>query len=302
MLNKEEFIKEFKLENAFEKSGLKWETLEAIYDDYESRSEEIDENVEKLKEYISRDIKVPIHSIRGRKKDGKHLIEKIIRKRGIEFNQKYAEIDVLNYQDIVRDLVGIRILVWSKEEWIGVFCELSEKFPDSKDQPIHMEERPIAYTRYGDRDIYEDMIYTEHTNKGYRSQHYVVRYNDFFGEIQVRTLAEEVYGEFDHRVRYPYRNENLFLLRYTSTLAQLLNSVDDIISTCYQMGEKGWDQCEIYFKKDKYIDGKKDILPDRPENGNVCKSRKEIDDTGNIDITAYAVAKTLRKDKKNAVE
>ena len=93
----------------------------------------------------------------------------------------------------------------------------------------------------------------EHSNRGYRSQHYIIRFQDVYCEIQVRTLAEEVYGEFDHRVKYPYREDNKFLKRYTGTLAQLLDSVDELISTCEQLKD-GWEDCDRYYDDDEYID------------------------------------------------
>ena len=62
----------------------------------------------------------------------------------------------------------------------------------SETSVLKFVEEPIAYTRYGDRDIYQDKIHEEHTNKGYRSQHYIVKYEDVYCEIQARTLAEEV--------------------------------------------------------------------------------------------------------------
>lgn len=113
-----------------------------------------------------------------------------------------------------------------------------------------------AYTRYGDRDIFKDKIHAEHSNKGYRSQHYIVKFQHYYCEIQVRTLSEEVYGEFDHMVKYPYRDQNKFLIRYTNTLSQLLDAVDELISTCFQMQADGWENCNQYYEKDKYIDWK----------------------------------------------
>lgn len=72
-----------------------------------------------------------VQSIRGRRKQPKHLIEKIIRKRGKEKSQKYLGINVNNYKEIVRDLIGIRILTISKEEWEIVHDWLIKKFnPD----------------------------------------------------------------------------------------------------------------------------------------------------------------------------
>ena len=53
--------------------------------------------------------------------------------------------------------------------------------------------------------------------------------------MQVRTIAEEVYAEFDHYVKYPYRENNHFLKRYTSVVAELLNSVDEIIRHVFSL-------------------------------------------------------------------
>ena len=54
-------------------------------------------------------------------------------------------------------------------------------------------------------------IHKEYTDKGYRSQHYIFKYGNYYFEVQVRTIAEEVYAEFDHYVKYPYRENNHFL-------------------------------------------------------------------------------------------
>ena len=78
----------------------------------------------------------------------------------------------------------------------------------------------MAYIRYGDRDVFHGKIKTDYSNKGYRSQHYILKRDGVYFEIQVRTLAEEVYGEFDHRVRYPNEEENKFLIRYANIVSK----------------------------------------------------------------------------------
>lgn len=122
-----------------------------------------------------------------------HVIEKIIRKVGNEDSQKYQNIDVCNYKDILKDLIGIRVIVIKKEGWKeahDLVCVLFNRFYD---------DTPKAYVCYGDRKIFdEDSIDVDYTVKGYRSQHYIVQYKTCYTEIQVRTLAEEVYGEFDY--------------------------------------------------------------------------------------------------------
>ena len=293
-LEQETFFEKYKVEKYFKISGLKWETLKAIYNDYENNENFFTQCAADLQSYITENLTHQVHSVHCRIKDGEHLIEKIIRKCGKEQLGKYWGIDKANYREIVRDLVGVRILLFSKEEWEGVYDDLTRLFPSEENGFNYMKEEPVAYTRYGDRDIFRDKIHAEYTNKGYRSQHYIVRYNGCYCEIQVRTLPEEVYGEFDHHVKYPYREDNRFLIRYSTVMGQLLDSVDEIISTCYQMGEKGWDACNHYYEKDTYVDWTK--LEQRPELPPENTGRmKYVSDGQNVSIKDHANRIIFRK-------
>ena len=261
MLDKETYLEKYNLKETFEKSDLNWDVLTDSYEDYLMRKDELDKVCDRLEEFLIDNMKkefassssLPYHSIRGRVKDAEHLIEKIIRKRGKEHSHKYENISRDNYGMIIRDIIGVRLLTFKKEEWEQIFDFMDKTFKMDNSKDMSMAEDPIAYTRYGDRDIYKNKIYMEHSNRGYRSQHYIIRFQDVYCEIQVRTLAEEVYGEFDHRVKYPYREDNKFLKRYTGTLAQLLDSVDELISTCEQLKD-GWEDCDRYYDDDEYID------------------------------------------------
>lgn len=293
LLDKEEFLKNYRIKRAFEDSQLEWEVLSDIYDDYMTLHEEINECHRQLTQYITSKLNIPIHSIHGRGKSPEHLIEKIIRKRGIEQSHKYIDINKENYREIVRDLIGVRILTLSKEEWEQVHDWLCNKFPPKGTGDIYMAEEPQAYTRYGDRDIFKNKIHKEHTNKGYRSQHYVVWFNGYYCEIQVRTLSEEVYGEFDHKVKYPYRNQNKFLVRYTNVMSQFLDSVDEMISTCFQMQEDGWEYNNQYYEDDDYVDWKhvsQNNNSQREEE--VCVPANEDD---KVEMDSYANQFFLRK-------
>ena len=117
MLDQEKFFNTYKVQEAFEDSGLSWDTLEKIYDDYKSRLPEMKKMADHLQEEISKEIDFHVHSIHNRCKNPEHLIEKIIRKVGVEKRQKYKSINEKNYLRIVRDLMGVRILILSKEEW-----------------------------------------------------------------------------------------------------------------------------------------------------------------------------------------
>ncbi len=274
---------------------MQWTTLEEIYDDYIiNKLPEIEMFCKELEVYLRSNLSIQIHSIKCRPKDAEHLIEKIIRKRGIDQSFKYKDIDKNKYIEIIQDLIGIRILTYSKENWEDVFEWLSSIFPFDTEDSVYMSEAPIAYTRYGDRDVYKDKIKLVHSNKGYRSQHYIIWYKKLYCEIQVRTLSEEVFGEFDHMVKYPYRNDNRFLIRYTSTISQLTNCLDEMISTCFQMNNSGWEYCSNMFSEDKYRDWK-----NISQIGHVDENKKQSIKTNvvesEINIGDYSSDSLLRR-------
>lgn len=292
MLAQEDFFKQYKVQEEFERSELSWNDLDRIYMDYIGRMGELQKCKDLLEKQIRNHLVEDCHSICTRIKSPEHLIEKIIRKKGKEQNRKYENINETNYCEIIRDLIGVRILLLSKEGWERIFDWLTAEFEESSSKEITMAEAPVAYTRYGDRDIFKGKIRMEHTNKGYRSQHYILKYHGYYCEIQVRTLAEEVYGEFDHYVKYPYRENNKFLKRYTSAVSQLLDTVDEMISTCVQMGENGWDQSEKYYGEDQYIDWQHTSQKSMRED----LIKPDYQYTGEeIDAVSYANAIFLRK-------
>ena len=56
MLDQEKFFNTYKVQEAFEDSGLSWDTLEKIYDDYKSRLPEMKKMADHLQEEISKEI------------------------------------------------------------------------------------------------------------------------------------------------------------------------------------------------------------------------------------------------------
>lgn len=268
MLDREQFLNEYNLQRTFDRSGLGWERLEEIYVDYKEKTCPIlqdlsgqlvtDLNQKKMDIRKGKGINKPewgndIHVIYGRAKEPEHVIEKIIRKIGDEDSQKYQEITADNYKDILRDLIGIRIIVVKKEGWEeahDLICALFDEFYD---------DTPRAFVCYGDRKIFDEKrIYVDYTVKGYRSQHYIIQYKGYYAEIQVRTLAEEVYGEFDHRVRYPYFKNNKFLIRYTNMVSKSIAELDDMISTCMQLDDELLEKLNHRFERDSYVDWAKE--------------------------------------------
>lgn len=261
-LDKESFLTKYKLQEFYKEDLINWGTIQTIYDDFvEQKINKLEKAQEDILNLLNAKLKGYYHSIESRIKNPEHLIEKIIRKVCIENNFKYRNICKDNYCEIIRDLIGVRILVFSKEDWEKIHDELCNVFMlednKGKNPQYYMKEAPEAYIRYGDRDVFRNKIHTQYSNRGYRSQHYIIAYNTYYCEIQVRTIAEEVYGEFDHKVRYPYRKDNKFLLRYTTTMAQIMAVADELVSTCLQMPAELWDECARAYGDDEYVDWEK---------------------------------------------
>jgi hypothetical protein len=72
----------------------------------------------------------------------------------------------------------------------------------------------------------------------YSSVHYVVQPRSRVQvtyEVQVRTLADEIWGEIDHRINYPYPHESLACREQIKALARVASScsrlVDSIVAS-----------------------------------------------------------------------
>lgn len=274
MLDKEDFLTRYHLKKKFELSGFTWDVLNDIYEDYtkESKVKELQKISNSLSRLFSENDIRGKHSVSCRCKDAEHLIEKIIRNATAvssgSNSEKYKLINCKNYRKLITDLIGVRILVLSKEDWEGVHDFIIEKFENKKEYywdyreknyGYHNEpkvqwivEEPKAYVRYGDEDIFKGKIRVNYTHKDYRSQHYVVKYKNTYCEIQVRTLAEEIYGEFDHKVRYPYKSDNKFLKQYTKMLSQAMVATDRMLSICMRLPENILETCDSFFEEDVY--------------------------------------------------
>ncbi len=209
---------------AFDHSGLKWEELKDISDNYNTIKSELDTAGKKIVEQILQTEHV--HSINYRVKKNEHLIEKIIRKT---IQTPTRKINTNNYKDEITDLMGIRALHLFKEDWIHVNNFIKKNW--------EFKEPPVAYVRNGDSkkilDYYRNnKCKVEEHPYGYRSVHYILKskYNDnqYFIELQVRTIFEEAWGEIDHAIRYPYHADKELLFRLSSILNRIAGSADEL--------------------------------------------------------------------------
>lgn len=227
---------------------IETETLKEIYDDFLSNKSMLLDIQQKIIDQLNEKVMPHCHSIRSRLKDPDHLIAKLIRnaeKKG----GKYLDINQDNYLCRVNDLIGIRIVVLRQRESKAVhdaILSLYENNPDKYVTPEcdydsnikkfdgeYIAEEPVVYiTADSDKKFYENAkgLKITDSKREYRSTHYIIRKDDLFFEIQVRTLFEEGWLEFDHTIKYPNDDDNLVKADFLRIISGLAHAADELIS------------------------------------------------------------------------
>ncbi len=184
---------------------------------------------------LSTNLSKLIHSKKSRIKDSEHLKDKLIRKAIIMKEEgKYFDITKDNLFSKITDLAGMRILHLHTRQIEQIDIELKKIF---KDQMWIIVEGPTARTWDDEsRNYFKKIgISTSDHPDMYTSVHYIIRPNSISPitcEIQVRTLMEEVWGEVDHSINYPYKTASnsckdqiKVLARVTSSCSRLVDSI-----------------------------------------------------------------------------
>lgn len=159
-----------------------------------------------------------IHSVKYRLKNEEHLLDKIKRKTDSE-----KSISKKEFFDTITDLAGIRVLHLYPEQLLTIHNELINEVNKGD---LVLFEKPKAYTWDIDlQTFYENLgIETIVKPSYYTSVHYVFMpkaESKIKCEIQVRTLYEEVWGEIEHSLNYPYNCDSLACAEQIKVLAQL---------------------------------------------------------------------------------
>ncbi|PWJ40969.1 RelA/SpoT domain-containing protein [Sediminitomix flava] len=231
-MEKKDLIEKYNIsEKELEQTGLTWDELMAIKEDYIEFKEELYAPAEYI---VSRFLKADkVHSVRYRIKDTAHLMDKIIRKRLLHPDR---EINLQNYRTQITDLIGIRMLHLFKEDILPINDFLTSTW--------ELHESPVAYVREGDPKTYREGLESFGCNiqehpYGYRSVHYLLKTKptktEYLAEIQVRTIYEEAWSEIDHKVRYPHTSRSQLLDQYLSILNNLSGNADLMSSHVKQL-------------------------------------------------------------------
>jgi putative GTP pyrophosphokinase len=179
-----------------------------------------------------------VHSVKRRMKNPSHLRDKLARKLLKARSQaRDFDITVENLFTKINDLGGLRILhlhTQQMEQLHGALLDLLDQAQcDLFEAPfanIWDEESRAFFERIG--------IRTEVNPRLYSSVHYVIQprsRTQITCEIQVRTLADEIWGEIDHKINYPHPHESLPCREQIKALARVASScsrlVDSIVTS-----------------------------------------------------------------------
>lgn len=224
-MTENEFLEKYNISEVdFAASGFSFDRLTEIQTDYVAQFQKFDDAGANLVRSI---LRYPVvHSVKYRIKDSEHLMAKIIRK---SVAQPKLTIDIGNYHDHIRDIIGIRILHLFKADWTSIHEELIANFK--------FLEKPEANVRRGDLPDFvnyykENGCKIKYHSAGYRSVHYLIKTEPtkkpLVCEVQVRTIFEEAWSEIDHKVRYPYFTDNAILNQYLALFNRLAGSADEM--------------------------------------------------------------------------
>lgn len=175
------------------------------------------------------------HSIKFRVKDPEHLRDKLKRKwAASQASGEPFQITPDNLYTSINDLAGVRILHLHTTQFAALNSDLLALLEEAM---FPLREGPVARTWDDELRAYFMGIgvATKVSENMYTSVHYVVEANrrtKYTAEIQVRTLAEELWGEVDHTINYPHKTPSMpcqeqikVLARVTSSCTRLVDAI-----------------------------------------------------------------------------
>jgi len=182
-----------------------------------------------------------VHSVKQRLKKPSHLKDKLVRKlQDCRDNGSAFDITTDNLLTRITDLGGYRILHLHTHQMAGIHENLLILLDDAN---WEHHEPPFAHIWDEEsREYFEKLrIRTEVNPRLYSSVHYLIRpkgKTEPIVEIQVRTLADEIWGETDHQLNYPHPHESVACREQLRVLARVASScsrlVDSIMTTHYE--------------------------------------------------------------------
>ncbi len=190
-------------------------------------------------------LKQYIHFIKKRVKDASHLREKLRLKALEAKNAAQAPtINIGNLFNRITDLAGVRILHLYTDQIGSINARIVAIL---KEQKYNLVEGPIAHIWDDELDRYFSArgIKTEMRETMYASVHYVIELSTASRvrcELQVRTLADELWGEVSHTVDYPKPTKSVACKEQLRVLARVTSGCTRLVDSIFrsQREFEGW--------------------------------------------------------------
>lgn len=181
------------------------------------------------------DLRPFIHSTKQREKDPLHLSDKLQRKarEAIAAGKAFA-LNEKNVFDRVGDLAGVRLLHIYSDQIAKIHPTIVNILKFHK---YRFREKPLVYIWDLEREefLHKLGLKVIIRPKLYTSVHYVVEphWAKVACEIQVRTLAEELWGEVSHTINYPHETGSIACREQIAALARIASGCTRLVDSIF---------------------------------------------------------------------
>lgn len=218
-----------------------------LVDHYVKNRSFIDVMLKQLSDAIlgSSELMKHIHSTKSRLKEPSHLEEKLFRKLSEAKGKSRAfTVSKKNLFYRINDLAGFRILHLHTQQIIQIDRALRLLFKEYR-FALHEEVKARTWDDENREFFLSAGIKPVKSPRMYTSVHYIIASNSSTKatcEIQVRTLAEELWGEVDHSMNYPKESPNVACREQIRVLARITSSCSRLVDCIYQTHRSGFSQ------------------------------------------------------------
>lgn len=182
-----------------------------------------------------------VRFIKHRLKDPKHLRTKL-RKKALEDKAQGGKpaVSKENLFREITDLAGVRILHLYTDE----IAEMNDRIlAILKEQRFTVVEGPVANIWDNEADQYFTKLgfKTEIRDTMYTSVHYIIELRTASRircELQVRTLADEVWGEVSHTIDYPKLTRSIACKEQLRVLARVTSGCTRLVDSIFRSREE----------------------------------------------------------------
>ena len=195
-------------------------------------------------------LKALIHSSKGRAKEPSHLRDKLIRiaEEALAANEPF-DITSENIFDRISDLAGVRLLHLHMRQMEKIHPLIIKTLKEEgfilqgrkQEAKTWDPEYAEMFKKLGLKVTQDPSFYT--------SVHYIIKQNKTTPrqcELQVRTLAEELWGEISHTINYPHETDSVACKEQLKALARFVSGCSRLVDSIVTSYE---DHCQQNPKK-----------------------------------------------------